>query len=128
MNGDRRPDFLASRGHGRGLLWFEGPSWAVRDIDTGIQYPHSLAVGDLDGDGDLDAVACSAVYDKQPKDPTLAWFENDGKGRFTTHVLSRTQASYHVTLVDMDGDRDPDILVAGQESRNVVWYENRLRH
>jgi hypothetical protein len=24
----------------------------------------------------------------------------------------------------MDKDDDPDILVAGQDSKNVVWYEN----
>jgi len=27
----------------------------------------------------------------------------------------------------MDGDGDLDVLVAGQESANVVWYENRLK-
>jgi hypothetical protein len=26
----------------------------------------------------------------------------------------------------MNGDGALDILVAGQESQNVVWYENRL--
>jgi len=29
--------------------------------------------------------------------------------------------------VDMDGDGDLDLLVAGFESNNVVWYENRIR-
>jgi hypothetical protein len=127
VNRDKRPDFLASRGHGKGLVWFEGPAWTPHDIDTSIPYPHSLAIADLDGDGDIDAVACSAVYDKQPAKPLLAWFENDGNGRFTTHVITDAQASYHLSLTDMDGDKDLDILVAGQESRNVVWYENRLK-
>jgi hypothetical protein len=26
----------------------------------------------------------------------------------------------------MDGDGDLDLLMAGQESKNVVWFENRL--
>jgi len=26
----------------------------------------------------------------------------------------------------MDGGGDLDLLVAGQESKNVVWFENRL--
>ena len=127
VNRDGRPDFLASRGHGKGLLWFEAPNWTIHDIDTGIPYPHSLAIADLDKDGDVDAVACSAVYNKEPANPVLAWFENNGKGKFTTHVISSAQASYHVSLSDMDGDGDEDILIAGQESRNVVWYENQLR-
>jgi hypothetical protein len=108
-------------------LWFEGPNWTPHDIDPDIQYPHSLAIGDLDGDGDIDAVACSAVYDKQPASPTLAWYENDGQGRFKLHPIRTDQASYHVSLADMDGDGDLDILVAGQVSRNVVWYENKLK-
>jgi hypothetical protein len=127
VNTDGKMDFLASRGHGKGVLWFEGPGWKPHEIEPAIQYPHSLAIGDIDGDGDVDAVACSAVYDKFPSNPTLAWFENDGKGKFRTHWIRKDQASYDVRLVDMDKDGDLDILVAGQESRNVVWYENTLK-
>jgi hypothetical protein len=126
VNRDGRPDFIASRGHGKGVLWFEGPGWKPHDIDPEHQYPHSLAIADLDGDGDIDAVACSAVYSKLPDRPVLAWFENDGRGRFAVRRISDNQASYDVKLADMDGDGDLDILIAGQESRNVVWYENRL--
>jgi hypothetical protein len=32
-----------------------------------------------------------------------------------------------MSTADMDGDGDLDLLVAGQESRNVVWYENKLK-
>jgi hypothetical protein len=31
-----------------------------------------------------------------------------------------------VRLVDVNRDGALDILVAGQESQNVVWYENRV--
>ncbi|HET8550025.1 MAG TPA: VCBS repeat-containing protein, partial [Bryobacteraceae bacterium] len=127
VNGDGKPDFVATRGHGKGVLWFEAPSWTVHDIDGAHQYPHSLATADLDRDGDVDAAACSAVYGTVPEHPVLAWFENDGRGRFTTHRISDNQAAYDVKLVDMDRDGDLDVLVAGQESRNVIWYENRLR-
>ena len=57
----------------------------------------------------------------------LAWFENDGRGNFTEHRIHEDQSAYEVRLVDMNGDGALDILVAGQESQNVVWYENRLR-
>jgi hypothetical protein len=79
-----------------------------------------MAAGDIDGDGDIDFAVCS-------KDSgILAWFENDGKGRFTEHRIHEDQSTYEVRLVDMNGDGALDILVAGQESQNVVWYENRL--
>jgi hypothetical protein len=69
----------------------------------------------------VDAVTCA-------KDSMVcAWFENDGKGKFSTRVIHQDQAAYDIRLVDMDGDGDLDVLVAGQNSNNVVWYENRLR-
>lgn len=126
VNKDGKVDFIASRGHGKGLVWFEGPGWKAHDINTSHVYPHSLAIGDIDRDGDIDAVTCSAVYDGS-KPTGVAWFENDGKGRFTTHLIAAGQASYDTRLVDMDGDADLDVLIAGQESRNVVWFENRLK-
>lgn len=121
VNGDGKMDFIASRGHGKGIVWFEAPDWTPHEINTHLEGPHSLAVGDIDGDGDIDAVACA-------KDSfVLAWFENDGKGNFRTHHIYNDQAAYDVRLVDMDNDGDLDILVAGENSANVVWYENRLR-
>lgn len=120
INGDETMDFVASRGHGRGVLWFEAPSFEMRVIDESLEGPHCLATGDIDGDGDVDVATCA-------KDSfVVAWFENDGGGAFTTHPIFEDQAAYDLRLVDMDVDADLDLLVAGQESRNVVWYENRL--
>ena len=120
LNGDGKPDFLASRGHGTGVVWFEAPDWRPHEINTSYIGPHGLAAGDINGDGRPDFVVCS-------KDSgILAWFENDGTGHFTEHRIHEDQSAYEVRLVDMNGDGALDILVAGQESQNVVWYENRL--
>lgn len=118
INGDGQVDFVASRGHGRGVIWFEAPDWTIRDIHPTLKEPHCLAVADLDNDGDLDAATCAFG------DRIAAWFENDGKGGFTTHVLDRDQEAYDIRAIDMDNDRDLDLLVAGRGSKNVVWYEN----
>ncbi len=121
LNGDGKNDILASRGHGVGLVWFEGPTFARHEIDASLVGPHSLALGDIDGDGDIDAVTCA-------KDSmVVAWFENDGRGHFTKRHLHENQAAYDIRLDDLDGDGDLDVLVAGQESRNVVWFENRRK-
>lgn len=121
VNGNGKLDFLATRGHGEGVLWFEAPDWTPHEMDPGLRGPHALAIGDLDGDGDIDAATCA-------KDSQLAvWYENDGKGGFTRHIIGRNQAAYDVRLVDMDRDGDLDLVVAGQASDNVVWFENRLR-
>ncbi|MBG30046.1 MAG: hypothetical protein CMI31_08600 [Opitutae bacterium] len=121
VNGDGKLDLIASRGHGKGLIWFENPTWKIHDVNTKLLSPHCLQVADMDGDGDMDAATCAYVS------KVAAWFENDGKGNFTTHVVSSDQAAYDIRAVDMDGDKDLDLLIAGQLSQNVVWYENPLK-
>jgi hypothetical protein len=118
VNGDGKVDWLASRGHGTGLLWFENPSWKIHEIDTEIRQPHSLTAFDHDGDGDTDAASCG--YESK----WVRWYENDGKGNFTIHTIDDNQESYDLRSVDMDGDGDIDLLNAGRGSGNVVWYEN----
>ncbi|MEN3338154.1 MAG: hypothetical protein V7647_1830 [Acidobacteriota bacterium] len=70
---------------------------------------------DLDGDGDLDIVACALV----PSDdvdmgnqPSLVWLEQTSPGRFERHVLEVGLAR-HATLdaADVDNDGDVDIVV-----------------
>ena len=57
-------------------------------------------------------------------DKLAAWFEDDGKGSFTTHIIGHNREAYDIRAVDLDGDGDRDLLVAGRASDNVVWYEN----
>ncbi|QDT03239.1 FG-GAP repeat protein [Rubripirellula lacrimiformis] len=121
VNADGKVDFIASRGHGRGIVWFEGPHWTRHDIDPSIKEPHALVAIDMDADGDVDAATC-AFGDK-----IAAWYENDGEGHFTRHIVGTDQESYDIRAVDMDLDGDLDLLVAGRGSKNVVWYQNPSR-
>jgi len=120
LNGDGHMDFMASRGHGVGLLWFKGPDFQSIEIDPKNVGPHSLVLQDLDGDGDLDGATCGRF---QTGD--MLWYENDGLGNFTKHLVGVNQGSYDLRAEDMDSDGDLDFLVAGHWSGNVVWYENR---
>ncbi len=121
VNGDGKIDILATRGHGVGVLWFEAPTWKQHMIDDSIHSTHSTDFGDIDGDGDIDM--STVGYESK----LAVWYENDGKGNFTRHVLSRDQMAYDTMITDLDGDGDKDILVAGQRSQNVVWFENPKR-
>ena len=121
VNGDGKVDILATRGHGVGVLWFEAPTWKQHMIDDSINSTHSTDFGDIDGDGDVDM--STVGYESK----LAVWYENDGKGNFTRHVLSRDQMAYDTMITDLDGDGDKDILVAGQRSQNVVWFENPKR-
>lgn len=117
VNKDGEMDFIASRGHGVGVIWFEAPSWTEHTIDPDIREAHCLAVADIDGDGDIDAATCAFGSAR------TAWYENNGRGNFTIHVLDTNQTAYDIRALDMEGDGDLDLLVAGQSSGNVVWYE-----
>ena len=121
VNNDGKADFIASRGHGNGVIWFEAPSWKEHAIHATLKEPHSLIALDMDGDGDLDAATC-AYGDKQ-----AWWFENDGKGKFTNHLVANDQEAYDIRAFDMDQDGDLDLVIAGRASNNVAWYENPRR-
>ena len=118
VNGDGMIDVLATRGHGVGVLWFEGPGWIEHMIDETIDSTHSTDFGDIDGDGDIDM--STVGYESK----LAVWYENDGKGNFTRHVLHRNQMGYDTMITDLNGDGANDILVAGQRSQNVVWFMN----
>jgi hypothetical protein len=121
VNHDNQPDVVASCGHGKGVFWFEGPAWKKHPIDADLRDPHALALGDFDGDGDVD-VATASFGAK-----LVRWYENDGKGSFTTHDIDTMngQEAYDLKAVDLDADGRLDLILAGRETRNAVWYRNQ---
>lgn len=121
LNGDGRTDLLASRGHDKGVIWFQAPDWKEITIDADIQEPHCLQIADVDGDGDLDAATCA--YGSE----LCVWYENDSHGNFKRHVVGEKQQAYDIRILDLDNDGDLDFLVAGRASNNVVWYANPTR-
>ena len=73
---------------------------------------------DVDGDGDLDVLSASL------HDDTVAWYENDGSGNFTTRTITTTADGVRsVTTADLDGDGDLDILSASFHDDTITWYE-----
>jgi hypothetical protein len=100
------------------VLWFEGPDFTKVEIDSEIDKPHSLSIEDFNLDGDPDFAVCGSAVDG-----IAAWYENDGRGRFTKHLIAANQASYDLRSIDMDGDDDMDLLNAGHFSNNIVWFE-----
>ena len=118
LNGDQQMDLLASRGHGVGLLWYPGPTLEPQPLDDTMPRPHAMEQADLDQDGDVDVVAASSTTGG------VAWFENDGQGQFTKHVLDARQQSYQIQIADIGEDGDLDIVMSGLERRNLVMFEN----
>ena len=110
---------MATRGHGKGVLWFKGPDFTPIEIDAEIEGPHCLATVDIDHDGDIDIATCG-----RDVSGVAVWYENNSHGEFTRHLIGRDQSSYDIRAIDMDGDKDLDLLIAGHTSMNIVWFEN----
>jgi hypothetical protein len=82
--------------------------------------PRSACAADLDGDGDLDVLSASE------NDNKIAWYANDGTGRFGPQQVITTEAdgAESVYAADLDGDGDLDVLSASARDDKIAWYEN----
>jgi len=76
---------------------------------------NDIALGDLDGDGDLDAVFSNMGFN----DSRI--YLNDGHGSFTATEQILTQQGHGVDLGDLDNDGDLDIFItcAGYGVNNI---------
>jgi len=85
----------------------EGATWQV-------------ALGDVDGDGDLDAAVANM-------DIGAAIWLNDGTGLFTDSG-ERLSPGAWIELADLDGDGALDVLSAGWEEPLTVWWNDGSGH
>jgi hypothetical protein len=135
FNADGKPDIVltASEGVGR-LSWFEAPAgltattgqWREHHIsEFSLEGAHSLAVADLDNDGDLDVVTAEMHTSHQRR---VLTFINDGTPQWRVQTLSNF-GSHNLVAADVDGDGDDDLVgknYAGP-GRVVEWWRNLSR-
>ncbi len=86
----------------------------------GGDHPWSIAVGDLDGDGDLDLAVANAVGDN------ISVLLNNGNATFADHVLyAAGDGPVSIVIGDVDGDGDFDLATANFRSDNVsILFNN----
>ncbi len=138
LDDDGVPDFLSIHAEGTqafrndgGGRFSELPAPFGSGSDRSV---YSMAAADHDGDGDLDPFL---AHWNRPwnglRPPTRYLWRNDGKGRYedVSHIVpvrpgvvprtgDRRESSLTPTFADIDGDGDPDILLAGDFGASQV--------
>jgi hypothetical protein len=133
-NGDMLDDARVKPYHG--IRWLENRGsfpWVPHAI-AGLAGVERARAADLDGDGDLDVVACAFVppapegtssTPERASLPSLVWLEQAGPGRFVRHTLERGGRHVSLDVADYDGDGDVDLAVgnfqAGGDVALEVW-------
>ena len=133
-HGDTFDDDILKAFHG--IQWLENKGtypFTEHTLATlaGVQSAQAV---DLDGDGDLDIVACALVAThntETPPMPAVVWLEQTKPGVFERHVIEVGQPT-HATLDvgDYDHDGDIDIVVGnfsmgGPVQGSVEIFENQ---
>jgi hypothetical protein len=123
-NGDSLDDFTIRPFHGIRLLENRGEFPFTQHDLAAMPGVHRAQAADMDGDGDLDIVACAFLPGTQHPQfqnigrqgdvaglTAIGWLEQVRPGEFRLHSLKRDIPS-HVTLdlADYDGDGDVDLV------------------
>ena len=81
---------------------------------------HDVALGDLDGDGDLDAVITGNIPGSGPFAEYTFTLLNDGTGSFSPGAYLSFTGGRSVQLADMNGDGHLDIVAGGIYNERVL--------
>ncbi len=154
VNEDGLNDVIIGSAHAYGLAWYaqqvdtEGNRTFERHwIETDHSVFHTLALGDLNGDGKEDLVAGKRLFahyggDVGVGDPSFVfWYDIQG-GRFERHILSYNHVPYYpdeggvspppnnvvgvgmkINIKDMDHDGRNDVILAGKTGLYVFYNQ-----
>ncbi|MBU1318151.1 MAG: VCBS repeat-containing protein [candidate division Zixibacteria bacterium] len=96
--------------------------WWTSDDST---WAFSCALGDIDGDGDLDVAFASGTAYVNQYENQRAYYNIGGVFEATPSWMSgNTSAMIDVTMGDVDGDGDLDLAYCGDENRVMIYFND----
>jgi hypothetical protein len=154
MNDDGLPDIVYGASHEYGLAWLEQRrdpqgtrSFATHWIETDFGQFHTLALGDLNGDGKADMVTGKRLFahhgrDISCYDPLFVFWYDLKADQTARHILSFNHLAWYPTaknqnpapngaigigmkinIADMDRDGDQDVVVSGKSGLYLFQNE-----
>ena len=108
-----RPEVILVVGDGWAPLmlyeWKKG-TWVATELVPEVDCGHSLDLIDFNGDGHLDIWVAEMRLGGVNPDAKDMLLLGDGRGQFTTQIISEGFANHESRIADLDGDGDYDIL------------------
>tara|TARA_Y100000768_G_scaffold338333_1_gene280983 strand:+ start:1632 stop:7229 length:5598 start_codon:yes stop_codon:yes gene_type:complete len=128
MDNDGDMDILVTENNNDRAVFYENdgasnPSWSSSNIKTGVPGLRSAVAGDIDNDGDLDALTIS--HDAQKIYLHENMMEKGMIASWSAAVITESaNGAFSVFATDIDNDGDMDILSASASDDKIAWYEN----
>jgi len=104
------------------ITWWENngsETFTPHTIDENFNGAISVRGFDIDGDGDMDVLACG--WDGNE----VAWWENNGSETFTKRSIDNAVSNpYCIHAADIDNDGDLDVMAAVDTGGDIIWWAN----
>lgn len=123
LDGDGRLEIVLSPAEGSGhLSWFQAPAdprspgWTEHVLDPQLDHAHGLALGDMDGDGQLDIVVAKMHQATPPQE--IAVYRNGGRAESWRRQVIAASGSHNIVLVEIGGSGRLSIYGANWNNRS----------